>query len=272
MTDLSPRSCAPDWLHAAVARADEALARDRPRPPAGSAEPRPAAVLVLFGDGPHGPDVLLLERSAGLRNHASQPAFPGGGADAGDASRVDTALREAEEEVGLDPAGVEVLATTTPLYLPASRFTVTPVIGWWHTPCAVAPVDPAETAFVSRVPLAELAEPGNRFAVRYPPGLLAPAFRVHGMFVWGFTAGILDVLLRLGGWERPWRPVEVTDYPFRQRGAPAPPAAAEADAGGRPVPSFALTVDEGLADGSPAEPPSARLPPPTPRTGPPDAG
>lgn len=218
MTDVSPPRGAPQWLRSAAAQADGELVRNRPRPPAGSdVDPRPAAVLVLFGEGPHGPDVLLLERSAALRSHASQPAFPGGRAEVGDASRVDTALREAAEEVGLDPAGVEVLCTTSPLYLPASHHTVTPVIGWWHTPSAVAPVDPAETAFVSRVPLAELAEPANRFSVRYAPEVLAPAFHVHGMFVWGFTAGVLDVLLRLGGWERPWSPVEIVSYPFQQR-------------------------------------------------------
>ena len=172
-------------------------------PPGGGA--RPAAVLILFGDGPDGPDVLVTERAAELRSHAGQPAFPGGAADPADASAADTALREAREEVGLDPTGVQVLAATRPLYLPPSNFLVTPVLAWWHTPCPVAPVDPAETSSVARVRIGELADPDNRLLWRHPhSGYLGPAFRVSGMLVWGFTAGLLDVLLRLGGWERPW--------------------------------------------------------------------
>jgi 8-oxo-dGTP pyrophosphatase MutT (NUDIX family) len=167
---------------------------------------RPAAVLILFGDGPDGPDVLVTERAADLRWHAGQPAFPGGGADPADASPADTALREAREEVGLDPACVEVLRTTRPLYLPPSNFLVTPVLAWWHTPCPVASVDPGETSSVARVRISELADPDNRLLLRHPQsGYVGPAFRVRGMLVWGFTAGLLDALLRLGGWERPWR-------------------------------------------------------------------
>ena len=72
---------------------------------------RPSAVLVLFGDGPNGPDLLLIQRSDGLRLHAGQPAFPGGAIDAGDGGPVGAALREAAEEVGLDPGGVDVVGT-----------------------------------------------------------------------------------------------------------------------------------------------------------------
>jgi 8-oxo-dGTP pyrophosphatase MutT (NUDIX family) len=187
------------------------------RPASWTAPPpdaRPAAVLVLFGADDSarpeepagaGPDVLLLERSADLRSHAGQPAFPGGSVDPEDDSLVATALREAQEEVGLDPASVEVLATIPELYLQHSNFRVTPVLGWWHTPGPVFPVDPGETSSVARVPLAELADPANRMVLRHPrTGISAPAFRVSGMTVWGFTAGILDALLRVGGWEKPW--------------------------------------------------------------------
>lgn len=219
-------STPPAWLRTLADRLGDALMTGRTRPGARAVDARPAAVLILFGDGPDGPDVLLLERAAELRSHASQPAFPGGAADATDADRVATALREAAEEVGLDAAGVEVLAVASPLYLQASHYLVTPVLAWWHTPCAVAPVDLAETSFVSRVPLAELADPANRVMLRYAQGgLLSPAFRVHGMLVWGFTAGILDILLRLGGWERPWNRSAVVDYPLpREVPAASPPA------------------------------------------------
>ena len=85
--------------------------------PQATATARRSAVLILFGEGPRGPDVLLIEKSAHLRSHAGQPAFPGGGVDPGDDYPVGTALREAEEEAGIDPAGVRVLATLPELFL-----------------------------------------------------------------------------------------------------------------------------------------------------------
>jgi 8-oxo-dGTP pyrophosphatase MutT (NUDIX family) len=174
---------------------------------------------MLFGDGPHGPDILVIERAADLRDHAGQPAFPGGGADPADSSAADTALREAHEEVGLDPSCVAVLTCAHPLYLPPSNFLVTPVLAWWHTPCPVAPVDAAETSSVARVPLRELADPDNRLLLRHPHSdYVGAAFRVRGMLVWGFTAGLLDALLRLGGWERPWVGHRATHRPAQDPG------------------------------------------------------
>ena len=165
---------------------------------------RRSAVLILFGEGPHGPDVLYIERAATLRSHAGQPAFPGGAQDEEDDGPVAAALREAAEEVGLDPAGVEVIGSLPDLFLPPSGFVVTPVVAWWRDPHDVHPVDQAEVAAVARVPLAELADPANRLRVTHPSGFLGPAFEVGGMLVWGFTAGLTDRLLALGGWERPW--------------------------------------------------------------------
>jgi 8-oxo-dGTP pyrophosphatase MutT (NUDIX family) len=165
---------------------------------------RAAAVLVLFGEGPRGPDVLLLQRSADMRSHAGQPAFPGGRIDASDGGPVAAALREAHEETGLDPDGVEVLATLPELWIPPSGNVVTPVIAWWRTPSEVGPADPAEVEAVARVPIADLVEPANRLIVRHPIGLESPAFRVADMLVWGFTAGVLDWLLTTAGWTRDW--------------------------------------------------------------------
>jgi 8-oxo-dGTP pyrophosphatase MutT (NUDIX family) len=199
----------PEWLTRLLASAADADARDFTRflPPPGGG--RPAAVLILFGEGADGPDVLLIERAAGLRKHAGQPAFPGGALDPTDDGPVAAALREAEEEVGLDPSGVAVLATLPELFLPVSGFVTTPVLAWWSRPTPVAPVDPAEVAGVVRVPIQELSDPANRVEVHHPAGRIGPGFEVRDLLVWGFTAGLLDAILRMGGWEQPWQPATV---------------------------------------------------------------
>lgn len=172
---------------------------------------RHSAVLILFGEGAAGPDVLLIERAHTMRSHAGQPAFPGGALDPedGDPARegpVNAALREANEEVGLDPGSVEVLGQLPALFLPPSGFVVHPVVAWWRSPHPVDVVDVAEVAAVARVPLAVLVDPANRLRVSHPSGWIGPAFEVSDLLVWGFTAGLLDKLLNLGGWERPWDP------------------------------------------------------------------
>ena len=74
-----------------------------------------------------------------MRNHAGQPAFPGGAVDPEDADTIACALREAEEEVGLDPGTVEVVATLPTLWIPVSNFLVTPILAWWRNPHPVGP-------------------------------------------------------------------------------------------------------------------------------------
>ena len=175
---------------------------------------RRSAVLALFGESAvHGPDVLLLQRGPHLRSHAGQPAFPGGGVDPGDGGPVGAALREAAEETGLDPGGVEVLAVLPDLWVPPSANVVTPVLAWWREPSEVSPGDAYEVASVARVPIADLVDPANRLRIQHPGGWIGPAFRVADMLVWGFTAGVLDRLLDLGGWTRPWDQSVVEDLP-----------------------------------------------------------
>lgn len=176
-------------------------------------EMRAGAVLILFGEGPQGPDLLFIERSAAMRSHAGQPAFPGGAQDPEDGGPVAAALREAQEEVGLHSGGVEVFATLPPIGLRPSMFLVTPVLAWWHSPHDVGPVDLGEVAAVVRVPIAELVDPANRCAVGRWSGGYGPAFRVGGLLVWGFTALLTDRVLEWGGWALPWTPEPVLDPP-----------------------------------------------------------
>jgi 8-oxo-dGTP pyrophosphatase MutT (NUDIX family) len=212
----------PEHVQRLVANAGQLPLPHRHGEPSDTA--RRSAVLILLGEGPGGPDVLLIEKSAHLRTHAGQPAFPGGGEDPGDDYPVGTALREAEEEAGVDPAGVRVLATLPELFLGPSDNLVVPVVGWWDDPREVTTGDPREVARVARVPLAELADPANRFRVRHPAGYVGPAFGVAGMVVWGFTAGLLDAVLQAAGLDRPWNAGDV-----RPLAVPPAPAVDEQD-------------------------------------------
>jgi len=207
----------PEWLRTLVAAASELELSPLALPPDGGG--KPSAVLILFASDNEqsGPDLLLIQRSEGLRFHPGQPAFPGGAIDAGDDGPVAAALREAVEETGLDPAGVDVLGTLPELFIPRTGFRVVPVLAWWRRPSAVAPVDAAEVAAVERVGVSELADPAARLMVRAPGGYLSPAFRVRGLLIWGFTAALVDRLLALGGWERPWDATTVIDAPLRTR-------------------------------------------------------
>jgi 8-oxo-dGTP pyrophosphatase MutT (NUDIX family) len=203
---------APAWLRRLAAAAAVMDVPRAVRPPASGG--RSSAVLVLFGAGPSGPDLLFIQKNEGLRRHAGQPAFPGGKIEETDDGPVAAALREAAEETGLDPGGVEVLATLPELFIARTEFRVIPVLAWWREPCAVYPVDIGEIAAVERISVADLADPANRLMLRYPNGHGGLAFRMGSMLIWGFTALLTDRLLALGGWERPWDATTVSELPL----------------------------------------------------------
>lgn len=190
---------------------------------------RPSAVLILFGalddvpaehrDAAVDPlvDVLLTQRAETLRTHAGQVAFPGGRVDPGDGSVIVTALREAAEETGLDPDGVEVLGVLPAVPVSVSGHLVHPVIGWWSDPSRVAVVDPDEATAVFRVPVADLVAPENRVSVspEHRRDRVTPGFLVQDRLVWGFTGALLTRVLRLLRWDRPWNPGAVIDADTR---------------------------------------------------------
>lgn len=206
-----PGADVPEWLEPVRAGIAGIRGTDLTRflpPPQGG---RPAAVLMLLGDGPAGPDLLIIERAHDMRSHAGQPAFPGGALEPGDAGPIDAAVREAHEETGLEGAGVEPFALLPDLWVPVSDFVVTPVIAWWRTPSPVTAADPTEVASVHRVPIAQLIDPQRRMRVRHPSGYVGLGFDVAGLRVWGFTAGLIAGLLDLAGWSEPWDDTRIVD-------------------------------------------------------------
>jgi len=222
------RAPVPVWLEPIRVGAESITADELTRfvPPEGS-DTRRGAVLILFGEGPQGPDVLLTERSHQMRSHPGQVSFPGGSIDEADGSPRVTALREAQEETGLDVGGVAVFAELPELWLPPSNFAVTPVLAWWRHESTVSVVDPDEVHAVLRVPIAELLDPLHRVSVRHPSGWKGPAFLIgegKDLILWGFTAGIIARLFDFVGWSRPWDADRMRDLPGHMLSAPDGPA------------------------------------------------
>lgn len=215
----------PPWLAPLVDNLDRVPEAYRRRVPpeliaalSGSAtdRSRDAAVLVLFsgpsaehpaGQVPDEADLLLTVRAGTLRHHAGQAAFPGGAADPGDPGPVHTALREANEETGLDPARLHPLGTMERIFIPPSGFHVVPVLAYSPDPGPVMVVDESETAAVARVPLRAFVNPRNRLMVYRSSAqrrFAGPAFLLNEMLVWGFTGHVISAMLDVAGWTQPW--------------------------------------------------------------------
>lgn len=204
-------------LEAVLARGIKFAVTPQGRP--GNRAVRHSAVLILFGaldqvpaastsGGVHRKlDVLLTRRADTMRHHPGQISFPGGGVDSDDIDVADTALREAAEETGLDPTGVEILGTLAEVPIVVSNNLVTPVIGWWTRPSEIAAVDRTEAVEVFRAPVAELLDPVNRgrsVLDRAGGAFRSDAFLVREHIVWGFTGILLSTLFAELGWAEPW--------------------------------------------------------------------
>jgi 8-oxo-dGTP pyrophosphatase MutT (NUDIX family) len=183
---------------------------------------RDAAVLVLFsgppdsstGEVPDDADLLVTVRASTLRHHAGQAAFPGGAADPGDTGPIHTALREANEETGIDASRLQPLTTLEKMFIPPSGFHVVPVLAYSADPGPVAVVDESETAIVARVPVRAFINPENRIMVYRKANtrrFAGPAFLLNEMLVWGFTGQVISAMLDVAGWSLPWNTDDVRD-------------------------------------------------------------
>ncbi len=204
-------------MHTLIARTPQLITSDLSRHEVPDESTREAAVLVLFGPRDDFGELVIIERASHLKAHPGQPAFPGGRVEEGDASLAQTALREAHEEIGLDPNSVEILGELPQLWIPPSNFKVTPVLAWWHTPHELIDIDTNEVQAVHRISLNALINPVNRMRVRHLNGSFGPGFDVADMLIWGFTGGLISRLMDIAGWATEWDESKIIELP-----APAP--------------------------------------------------
>lgn len=175
---------------------EAAVAVERPDQVIAVPNMRDAAVLVPFLDGPSGLELILVKRGSTAPAHADEIAFPGGICDVDDPDPITTALREAEEEVGLARADVEVIGSLERVSTVATAFAVTPVVGWVGAVREWVP-QPGEIDAVLRVPLRDLVDPDAYHSETWVrPEWEVHFFEIEGETIWGLTARILNGLLR----------------------------------------------------------------------------
>ena len=191
----------PEWMHSLVTVVPSVTTSEVTRFAPIDGRGRHAAVLILFSADR---DIVLIERARGEVAHSGQPAFPGGAVEEHDVDAQAAALREAREEIGLDPDRVRIFGLLPDLWVPVSDFVVSPVLAVFDSQTAIGVQDSSEVSRVEKVAIEALAEPENRVTVVHPSGYRGPGFTVHDMLVWGFTAGVLDAILDRSGWALPW--------------------------------------------------------------------
>jgi 8-oxo-dGTP pyrophosphatase MutT (NUDIX family) len=201
----------PDWMTQLVNEAPTATLESLSMREPSNVEPRHAAVLIVIGPHHEHGEVIVIQRAHGDDPHAGQVAFPGGQVEPSDESLTATALREAQEEIGLHPKSVTVLAELPQVWLPPSGFFVTPVVAWWHEPHELTVNDSVEVHSIHRIPVAHFVNPDNRLQVRASNGFVGPAFTYESMTIWGFTGALLSEVVDLAGWATPWDTTRIYD-------------------------------------------------------------
>lgn len=159
-----------------------------------------AVLLPLYG-WPREPGLIFTERRADLRRHAGEISFPGGRQDSGDADLEATALREACEEIALDPAGVEVVGALPPVNTFVTGYLIQPYVGLVEEPGVLGlEPNPTEVETVLTFSLERLHEAYEmRRLIRRGVPIHTPTYEVEGHLIWGATARILgDFLKRVG--------------------------------------------------------------------------
>lgn len=208
------RSARPAWLTPVIeALVDVGVSDLTAWAPPPDANPRQSAVLLLFAEDQDGPYVLLTERSHTMRSHPGQVSFPGGKVDAGETA-IEAALREAYEEVGLQPDSVDILGVLPTLWVPPSNFSVTPVVGWCADPSSVNVKSVAEVHAIHKARITDLADPQWHVRVHSPraPGFVMPGILIgenRDVILWGFTGGVIYKFFAYLGWL-----TEIDDAPF----------------------------------------------------------
>ena len=182
----------------AVRKKVEAALADRRRRVVDSESLIPAAVLLLLSNR-RGPHVVFAKRTEDVTHHKGQFSFPGGIVETWDGSRLETALREAQEEIGLPPSAVDILGTLDDTETRATQFVITPFVGMVSQPVSYTP-DGKEIERVLEVPLAALLDPAIfRVEMWERDGEIHPVYfyEYNGETIWGATARILKQFLDL---------------------------------------------------------------------------
>ncbi len=160
-----------------------------------------AAVLALFVPGMNGDEMLFTRRTDSVLDHKGQVSFPGGAVEAGDPSLEDAALREAREEIGLDPNTVEILGRSKDLFT-ISGWWITPIVGWYEGGSLLSP-NPAEVSRIFTLPVAWLADPSHHEIRTYTRNGIVRSnvifFQEYDQeILWGITAQLVkDLMVRL---------------------------------------------------------------------------